>query len=852
MAENLSKTESAEIRPYRPNRLLRWFYRRFFGKIRVDESWSGQVRDAAKAGVVIYIMRSISFLDFLCLDFLTKRFGLPLVRFTNNLGLWILEPFGKGERRLRLRAQRPEQEALSEVVEQRQSALLFLRKPPKLVSRRTRGERLDEDLILTLVQRQRGMDVPIQLVPQTFVWSKRPAQREPGLVDIFFGPVEWPGRVRVFFQFLLNRKNARLRAGEAFDLKAFVDQNNELSDERLADKVRYALLRRMERERTLVLGPTKKTPGRMRAELLRSPKVKRAIASEARAKRQSEERVLQEATKELRKLQATQMPYMLSLLEKLLDWLFKKIYSGVQVDEDGMRRIREAGRKGTLVYLPSHKSHIDYLVLSYVLHERALVPPLIAAGDNLSFFPAGPILRRGGAFFIKRSFRGKKLYAALVDAYLKKLIGEGFPVEFFIEGGRSRTGRLRKPQLGLLSMVVDAAMSLRRRDIYFVPTAIGYDQIIEGEGYMRELSGGEKRRESAGALIRARRVLRKRYGRLYVNIGEIFSLEEAHHKLFGVAAGDVKLTPPQRRDLIRYVAGETISQIHRATTLSPSSLVGLALLSDRPETTVRDLRSISEDWLAALRARGVNVSDGLLNDEGTLADSAFDEAIELFLDDKIIEHQGDGLRAVGTRRTRLEFNVNNIAHFLIPSALVVRAILSARSTTRRGLPLSELTEKVESLLVYLGDEYTRPHDLTLQDVLEEAVETLVEEGVLLRIQDELVLGASLKKAYRYASLIAAPIEARLACVQTVLIQKSPIAVKRWAPKALHEGQRMCLRGDIERREALSKPRLEAGLALLREQNIVQLKEDEILLIDEPGALRLKAQLEALVRIQDDL
>ena len=126
-------------RPYEPHALLRWVYRRFFSHIKVDDAWSTTVQEAARRGVVVHVMRSISVLDFLCLDFLVKRFGLPLVRFVNDLGLWILEPFGKGGRKVRFRRNRPEADALAETVQGQYSALLFLRRPPRIGSRNRKG-----------------------------------------------------------------------------------------------------------------------------------------------------------------------------------------------------------------------------------------------------------------------------------------------------------------------------------------------------------------------------------------------------------------------------------------------------------------------------------------------------------------------------------------------------------------------------------------------------------------------------------------------------------------------------------------------------------------------------------------
>ena len=465
--------------PYAPNAILRWLYRRFFAHIRVDENWSRGVREAASQGVVVYVMRSLSFLDFLCLDFLLKKFGLPLVRFVNDLGLWILEPFGKGERRLSLRRQIPEAEALERTVGDGFSALLFLRRPPKLGTKTRRGRALEVDLIATLVAKQRVSSRPILLVPQTFVWSKQAGTATPSLLDLLFGPVQWPGRVRVFFQFLLNYRDAKLRSGEPFDLKDFLEKNPELSDAEAANKIRYALLRRMERDRAVIIGPMKKTTARIQDEILRSPRVRSQIERYAQEKGLPYSRAENVARKQLRKLCAKQSLFVIDLMHRFLTWMWSKMYDGVVLDKEGLERVRDAARDASLVLLPSHKSHIDYLVLSDQLYAHAMMPPLIAAGENLSFWPLGVLLRRGGAFFIRRSFHGDSLYPVLVQAYVRKLLAEGFTIEFFLEGGRSRTGKALPPKYGLLSMVVDSATKLRRTNVKLVPISIGYERIIE-------------------------------------------------------------------------------------------------------------------------------------------------------------------------------------------------------------------------------------------------------------------------------------------------------------------------------------------------------------------------------------
>src|SRR5258706_228590 len=163
-------------------------------------------------------------------------------------------------------------------------------------------------------------------------------------------------------------------------------------------------------------------------------------------------------------------------------------------------------------------------MLSFVFCPAPLRLPRVAAGDDLAFFPLGLVFRREEAFFIRRKFAGDRLYAAVVDAYIRRVIREGYSIEFFLEGGRSRTGKLLPPKLGLLNMVVEAALAVPNKEVFFVPVSIGYERLVEGSAYVRELTGGEKQKENASGLLKTTRVLRGRYGRLNIQFGDILSL----------------------------------------------------------------------------------------------------------------------------------------------------------------------------------------------------------------------------------------------------------------------------------------------------------------------------------------
>jgi glycerol-3-phosphate O-acyltransferase len=857
---------------HEPVGILRWLYRRFFSHIHVDARWSDAVRDAAQRGVVVYVMRSLSFLDFLCLDFLTKQFGLPLLRFVNDLGLWILEPFGRGGRRLRFRRQVPEEQALTDVLRSKASALLFLRKPPTLTDGLTgearRGKKPAEDLLRTLVAVQRQLDAPILLVPQTFVWSKLPPRKKRSILDLVFGPSEWPGKIRVFMQFLLNYRNALLRTGDPFDLRAFLEQNQDLTDAQVADKVRYALLRRMERERTLVLGPGQKSPQRIREEILRSPRVRRHVEAHARAKGVPVAAALREADRELRKLCAAPDPNVIGLLHRVLDRVWNRIYDGLVVDEEGVERVREAARRGNIVLVPSHKSHVDYLVLSDVLFTRAMSPPLIAAGDNLAFFPLGPVLRRGGAFFIRRSFKGRKMYSALVDAYMRKLLVEGFTVEFFIEGGRSRTGKLLPPKLGLLSMIVDAALQIRQRPTHFVPVSIGYERVIEERAYVHELGGGEKQKEDVKGLLATPRILRARYGRLYIQFGEVLRLDDVAREVVGEDAhGDPtrsELRPSERRALVQKLAHRITYEIDRVTVATPAALVATVLLTHRRRGIRHDdLLEGARDVLRTLRRLGARVVPPMVGPDGELREDAVAETVRLFLDGKlIVAHgragpDGSGPDGRGTaiygvpddRRTALEYYKNNILHFF-----VARALIAAALSADGGEPVSEvaLRERVRDLSRLFKYEFMFRADAPFEEIFEDALAGMLADGEVercrradLRVETgrpnepglaskphepetavRAGAGSGGRRVAFYTELLRAYVEGyRVALRGAELLVAGPMQRKDWVKKTLALGERLFLAGDVEVREAVTRTKLENALLALRDRAYVTLDGD---------------------------
>ena len=428
----------------------------------------------------------------------------------------------------------------------------------------------------------------------------------------------------------------------------------------------------------------------------------------------------------------------------VLDVVVHRIYAGIEIDEAGIEHVREAATKGTVIFLPSHKSHVDYLLLSYVLEKAHIQLPLIAAGDNLAFFPMGPIFRRGGAFFIRRSFRGDRLYAAVVDAYLRRVVRDGYAIEFFLEGGRSRTGKLLPPKFGLLSMVVDAVLSAPDRHVTFVPVSIGYDRIVEERSYLRELRGGEKRKEDARALLRGTRVLGGFYGRVNVQFGEPLSLDRVQAEMNYREI----VTPGQRRSLVLRLGYRAMAEINRVTSVTPGAVVATALLvaTDRRRgvphlALVEACRRI----VATLGRRGARMARSLVTTAGTLRPDAVREAAQLFARGELVEVHVPGAGLEGEQRARaaiytgddvvytmpdekrlvVSLSKNIIIHFFVDHALIATALLSR--PTGPADPAA-LRERVRLLSRLFKNEFLFRADASFDQIFDETLASVVARG----------------------------------------------------------------------------------------------------------------------------
>jgi glycerol-3-phosphate O-acyltransferase len=439
------------------------------------------------------------------------------------------------------------------------------------------------------------------------------------------------------------------------------------------------------------------------------------------------------------------------------------------------------------------------------------------AGINLSFFPLGPIFRGAGAFFMRRTFKDNKIYAEVFSAYLKILLREGYPLEVFIEGGRSRTGRLLLPRMGVVKYLVKAFQELGLRDLYFVPVYIGYDQVIEQGEYLRELKGEKEKGNKLFALLRSWRLIRENYGKIYLNFGEPMSLR----KYLEQAAESADDPDSPGFEELGY---DLVSEINRLTLATPGGLIACALLSSgRPARRDEELKKAWRGFYSWLRHRGARMS----NTFSAIRDWQ-EEALIFYQSKKLVEIAYDPLidqRIVSVpaeKRLSLEFYKNNIIHFFLAPAMI--ALLRLRTRSR------------ETLLV----EFRRLKRMFRFDfVMPGAADEQELDAGLEYFRSEWDSNEETLK--NFAGLIGNFLESYLVALHTLATLPAPFTTEKdFLERAQKVGEQMYKLREIDRLESLSRLNFQSALKWMRAEGWLKAEQD--LLSLSPEAVR-KADLE---------
>jgi len=571
-------------------------------------------------------------------------------------------------------------------------------------------------------------DTDVQLVPVTILWGRAPQQQDSILKALFAESWRPPGHLRQLAAIIVHGRQVLVRFGAAMSLGELVRE--EPDEARALRKVQRILRVHFRRQREMAIGPDLSHRNTQIADLLAAPGVQAAIAEEAQVRSIPAAEARAKAQGFAREIMSDYSFSVVRAFELFLTWLWTRLYDGVEVHHfDALADI--APGQG-IVYIPCHRSHVDYLLLSYVVYKRGLTPPHIAAGANLNFPIVGPLLRRAGAFFLRRSFKGEPLYASVFTEYLHLMIARGFPIEYFIEGTRSRTGRMLSPRTGILGMTLKSFLRGHRRPLLFVPVYVGYERLMEGASFLNELAGKPKRKESLWTVLGTLRELKRDFGKVHVNFGRPLPLAEFFDDLH---PGWSDQADAERetwlRDATRQAALELTRRINEAAVVNPINLVALVLLATPKHAADEEtLQRMIELYQFLLRHAPYSPQTVFCQDPPA---QVIEHAQRLGIVERIAHPLGDLLRVPEAESPLLAYFRNNVLHLV-----AVPALLACLLSHNSRLDLHRATAAIGRLLALVQAElFLRlPDDGVFS--LEPALAVLAERGLVHRRDDLLV------------------------------------------------------------------------------------------------------------------
>ncbi|WP_299725902.1 glycerol-3-phosphate 1-O-acyltransferase PlsB [uncultured Endozoicomonas sp.] len=601
----------------------------------------------------------------------------------------------------------------------------FLSQHEGLILQRERPE--PPELLENLVSQVESQQDDIQLVPVTILWGRSPEKEQSAFKLLFDWNFSLGGRFRKFLATLLHGRQTMVYFSPALSLQEIVGDSDNVS--RSVRKVNRILRVHFRQKKASVLGPDLSHRRQLVNTLIGTPKIKKAIAAEAAA----QEITLVEAESKARKY-ANEIASDFSMpairfLDILLTWFWNKLYSGVKVSH--VEPLKKLAQTHTVVYVPCHRSHIDYLLLSYVLFYEGLPPPHIAAGINLNMPVVGTILRKCGAFFMRRTFRGNPLYSTVFHEYMYTLTSKGFATEYFIEGGRSRTGRTLTPKTGMLSITVRSYLRDNRKPLAFVPVYIGYEKLLEMASYLGELRGEAKKKESPFDIVRTLAALRNEFGKAWITFGEAIDLnsfldQQAPHWR------DSSLPEEKPEWLIKATGnlGDLIaSKINSAAVINPVNLVATALLSS-PRHALGE-----EELIRQLDAYTRLLSMVPYSDKTTMTELDARSMVHYVEKLQLVTRQTDALGDIISMDEKTAISMtyyrNNVLHmFAIPS------LISCFFVNHADIAGKDLLRICRILYPYLKAElYLQWTEEEIEAVVQQWLDCMVDEGLITCTED---------------------------------------------------------------------------------------------------------------------
>ncbi|MEA3415769.1 MAG: 1-acyl-sn-glycerol-3-phosphate acyltransferase [Thermodesulfobacteriota bacterium] len=801
--------------------LSSWFLKLFFSGIKINKEQTLTLKKLQKEGIVVYVAKYKSYFEYLFYYTRYKQDNLafPEIGFDYKVLIWqpvsrILRIFLSYLDYIFSNLSLPDPYAgdyIKQELINGRSGLLYLVEKKSFYRRFVKQK---TDPLQYLIEMQQSVEIgdrPIFIVPQLIFFSKNPHKFTPTITDILLGTEEKPGKIRRLVALFKNPEKVFMEISEPINLKHFLEseQIRQRGIEYQSLVLRRNLLLQINRHRQSTIGPTLKSSEELKESILTNDHLQSFMENYSKKHNMPIQRVHKKADKYLDEIAAKYNIAIIKILAGLIKWVSNTIFEGVTVDMDVLGKVKSMSKKGPLILIPCHKSHIDYLILSYFLYANNMPCPLIAAGKNLSFWPMGPIFRGGGAFFIRRTFKGAVLYSKVFVEYIYKLLEEGFNIEFFIEGGRSRTGKLILPKLGLLSILLNAYKDGACDDMIFVPIYIGYDRVMEESAYLNEIEGGQKKPESILQIIKARKLLKKRYGKIYIKFHQPMSLNVLLSQS-NISIQDV--TSKERNALTRNLGHRIINAINNVSVVTAYGLVASALLNcSKKRFTYEHLMSNAGIYMNYLLSQKAELADTLLLDYVY----AVEQVIDAYLNRKLITQTSPKIKGRFTgaqfmvnenKRPILEYYKNNCIAFFIPAAFTALTILEKDAFQ---FSASDLNIEYNFLQEFFKNEFAYNVDRTSEYFIRKNIKAFIDDAVLMphpTLPDTYNLtSAGFRELKLFSGFLKTYFESYLIVLKHLgWLSNNLPNTKDVLKKIQATGNHMYKKREIEHKEALSK------------------------------------------------
>ncbi len=722
------KSHYPSVLDHKPSMFLNWVLYTLFKHVQFSRDMTEELKQMHRQGTVVYAIKYRGLLDYLLYHyrFRSSRLPYPKICFGMNVSLFLplshllkLLKFQVSYLFQHRRFPNPFKTGFyKDAIQDGTSCLLCLLDPKGFLRHFIHSEK---DHIHFLLEIQKGMERPIFIVPQLVLYKKTPEKDHPNLKDIFFGYKDNPGVIRKVTLFFRYNRRAFIDFGKPLNLKEYLkNQSEERPLEDMPAEIKQILIESIDSQKRIILGPVMKTRQQLKEKVLKDKDVIQAIEKTASRNKKPLKDIRRMADKIFDEIAADYNVTYVQFFHMALSWLWNKIYQGIEVDMEGLAVVRSWARDGSLIYVPSHKSHIDYLILNHTLLEHHMHIPRIAAGQNLAFWPMGHIFRKSGAFFIRRTFKGSSLYPQIFSRYIKQLLSEGHPLEFFIEGGRSRSGKLILPKTGFLSILLKAYEEGYSNDLVFVPASISYDRILEEKSYLKELGGKEKESESFKQVLTARRVLKRKHGKVYIRFGQPISFKEY------LAQNNI-----DSNNAPNLLGLDLTKSINKITLVTPLSLIASTILNKhRRSFQLHELTDTANTLLNFLKKNKISIATTLKNYEETV-----DETLSILISRKVVscfeEADGSGnLYYVNEdKRKELEYYKNSIIHFFISHSFVAVSLLKC---TEEEMSDADILSDYTFLKNIFKNEFIFDDETNINEEIETVMSYFIEVSYVVK------------------------------------------------------------------------------------------------------------------------